>query len=154
MEANRFFVEKPTESSEPEPVIPVSEKTKVDPELATGFTSSKYREIVAETVPSKPEPAPVEKLPTPTSEDLNYDAITACPSCGEVINVDTFEYPREIYSAMGAARMKEARYFVVQGKYKEAQKIVRVARSLYMKAGDDGGIAEVTKLVDSLARRG
>ena len=153
------FVDKPTVVPEPEPVMPVVENSKVAPELATDFTSSKYTEIVAETVPVEPAPvepahAPVEEVAAPTSADLHYDAITACPGCGEVINVDKFEYPREIYSAMGAARMKQARFFVVQGKYEEAQKIVRVARSLFMKAGDDGGIAEVSKLVDSLARLG
>ena len=127
--------------------------------------------MVAETVPEptptpEPTPAPVEKppveappVPAPkepalTSADMDYDSITACPKCGEVINIDTFDYPKEIYSAMGAARMKQARFFVVQGKYDEAQKIVRIARSLYTRGKDDNGLAEVGKLVDSLARRG
>ncbi|MHA2425021.1 MAG: hypothetical protein ACXAEF_09555 [Candidatus Thorarchaeota archaeon] len=161
------FVDKPI--VEPEPEIPVTKDSRVAPELASDFTSSKYEEIEAKTVPAEavsppvptPAPAPVVEPPKPaetppelSSTDMDYDSITACPSCGEVINVDTFEYPREIYSAMGAARMKQARFFVVQGKYDEAQKIVRIARLLYTKASDDGGIAEVSKLVDSLSRRG
>ncbi|MFW9850874.1 MAG: hypothetical protein ACFFF4_17235 [Candidatus Thorarchaeota archaeon] len=157
------FVEKP-EQIEPEPEMLISSDARVTPDLANDFTSSKYETVVAETVPAPtpaPVPAPVEEPPVPsipeptlTSADMDYDAITACPKCGEIVNIDTFEYPKEIYSAMAAARMKQARFFVVQGKYEEAQKIVRIARSLYTKANDDSGLAEVGKLVDSLARRG
>ncbi len=153
------FVEKPDQI---EPEMLISADARVSPDLANDFTSSKYETVVAETVPEPiPAPAPFEEPPVPsipeatlTSADMDYDAITACPKCGEIVNIDTFEYPKEIYSAMAAARMKQARFFVVQGKYDEAQKIVRIARSLYTKANDDSGLAEVGKLVDSLARRG
>ncbi|MDF1541021.1 MAG: hypothetical protein P1Q69_19145 [Candidatus Thorarchaeota archaeon] len=134
---------------EPEFVMEPSPDARVSPELSNDFSSSKYEEVEAETVPEVvPVPSPASSL----EPDLTN--VTTCPSCGDVINVDAFEYPREVYSAMGAARIKQARFFVVQGKYDEAQKIVRIARAMFIKAGDDGGVAEINKLVDSLARRG
>ncbi len=132
-----------------------SELARVEQPFSDDFTSSRYEETPgSEGLDYDLSGLDVEdevSSPAPTTVD---DAITTCPSCGEIINVDTFEYPKEVYSAMGAARVKQARFFVVQGKYDEAQKIVRIARSLYLKAEDSTGLAEVSKLVDSLARRG
>ncbi|MHA2085962.1 MAG: hypothetical protein ACXAAP_15185 [Candidatus Thorarchaeota archaeon] len=54
---------------------------------------------------------------------------------------------------MGAARLKDARFFLVQGKYEEAQKIVRIARAFYVKANDNEGVAQVDQVVESIARR-
>ncbi|MFW9907643.1 MAG: zinc ribbon domain-containing protein [Candidatus Thorarchaeota archaeon] len=157
------YVEK---KPEPEPMVP-SDDARVSATLSNEFSSSRYDEIEAETISkdddsetavfsavNKPPETPPPATAPLTSESLDYDAITACPSCGEIVNIDQFEYPSEIYSAMGSARIKQARFFVVQGKYEQAQKIVRIARSLFMKANDEAGLAEVGKLVDSLARRG
>lgn len=143
---------------EPEPPVEVPMQSERMPSTAmsTGFASARYEEA-PEAAPapavseSKPAPPTPQKEVTSVMDDV---MITTCPSCGEVINIDMFEYPKEIYSAMGAARIKQARFFVVQGKYDDAQKTVRIARSLYMKADDSTGLAEVSKLVDSLARRG
>ena len=132
----------------PEPPMEPAPDARVSPEVSSDFSSSKYAEISAETVPEE-----VTIPSTSPPPDAELATVTACPGCGDVINVDTFEYPQEVYSAMGSARIKQARFFVVQGKYDEAQKIVRIARSMYVKAGDDSGVAEVNKLVDSLARR-
>ncbi|MFW9931753.1 MAG: zinc ribbon domain-containing protein [Candidatus Thorarchaeota archaeon] len=133
----------------PEP--PVQEEP-----FSEDFTSSKYDDASAEDSLdydlSDIDGLVVERTTPPSI--TSDESVTTCPSCGEVINVDSFEYPHEVYSAMGAARVKQARFYVVQGKYDEAQKIVRIARALYLKADDQSGIAEVSKLVDSLARRG
>ena len=53
---------------------------------------------------------------------------------------------------MGAARLKQARFLVVQGKNDLAMKELRIARSLFTRAGDSTGLEETSKLVDSLAR--
>ncbi len=143
---------------EPEPAneAPMVSEEMPSTATSTGFASARYEEAPE----ASPAPAVIENKPAPPTPQkevtsvMDDDMITTCPSCGEVISIDMFEYPKEIYSAMGAARVKQARFFVVQGKYDEAQKTVRIARSLYMKADDSAGLAEVSKLVDSLARRG
>ena len=61
--------------------------------------------------------------------------------------VITIPYDEEVY-----ARLKQARFFVVQGKYDEARKVIRVARALFAEAHDDNGMQQVDKLIDSLAR--
>lgn len=147
---------------QPEPAVETPMESDGMPSTApsTGFTSARYEEIPEAPPAPAPAPAVSESKPAPPTPQKEVTSvmddvmITTCPSCGEVINIDMFEYPKEIYSAMGAARIKQARFFVVQGKYDDAQKTVRIARSLYMKADDSAGLAEVSKLVDSLARRG
>ncbi len=99
--------------------------------------------------PSIPAATPTE---TPQKVDSDLDLVITCPDCGKVITVDMFDYPIDVYSKMGAARLKQARFFVVQGKPEEAMKAVRKARSLYEKADDKKGLKEVLKLVESLAR--
>ena len=54
---------------------------------------------------------------------------------------------------MAASRLKQVRFFIVQGKYSEAQNIIRIARSLYLKAGDTAGVAEIDTIVETLASR-
>jgi hypothetical protein len=78
--------------------------------------------------------------------------VIACPDCGKVINVDMFEYPKKVYSEMGAARLNHARICIVQGKNDDAMKAVRMARAMYEKADDKKGLKEVLKLVESLAK--
>jgi hypothetical protein len=149
------YVDQEQTPAHEEPIETLEGPEMTSPEaMSTGFASARY-EKASDPVPAHSEHRTV--IPTPEKETpivMNDDErVTTCPSCGEVISIDMFEYPKEVYSAMGAARVKQARFFVVQGKYDEAQKTVRIARSLYIKANDSAGLAEVGKLVDSLARR-
>ncbi|MFX0045385.1 MAG: hypothetical protein ACFE8Z_06030 [Candidatus Hermodarchaeota archaeon] len=104
--------------------------------------------VHAETVAPTKEPV----APLPASPKFEIDAVTICQTCGEAVNVDTYEYPVEVYSAMGAARLKQARYLVVQGKSDDARRVVRIARGLFVKAGDENGVLETQRLIDSLAK--
>ena len=147
---------------------PESSQMQPEPQVSsvatTGFSSSKYEPD--ETVPPGTEEeavtgfaahtppvteAPAAPLLTEIAESL--DLVIACPDCGKVINVDMFEYPREVYSAMAAARLKQTRFFIVQGKGNEALRIVRLAHALYTKAGDNFGLDEVKKIIETLAKK-
>lgn len=154
---------------EPEPIVaPIDGVEQVSPELSAEFSSAQYEMedgipvLEAITAPEESEPvatpvASVKKpvsAETPAPVDSDLDLVIACPDCGKVINVDMFEYPSDVYSAMGEARLKQARYFVVQGNKDDAMKAVRKARSLYEKADDKKGLKEVLKLVESLAKVG
>jgi hypothetical protein len=162
----------------PEPVaVPPVGGGPVSPELSAEFSSSRYEmegdvpvleATTVEEVPAaasepeatpfapvaKPAPATPKAAVTPAPVDSDLDLVIACTDCGKVINVDMFEYPLEVYSKMGEARLKQARFFVVQGKPDDAMRAVRKARSLYEKADDKKGLKEVLKLVESLARTG
>jgi len=145
------------------------EDGEIPSDVSDDFTSSKYAEaesppLVAETVKTEEPEEQLEweeeaeteeaaKKPSEITEAQLMVSVTQCPNCGEHINVDTFEYPPEVYSAMGKARIKQARFFIVQGKYDKAQKIVRIAHALLSKAKDEQGLKEVTKIIDSLARK-
>jgi hypothetical protein len=150
---------------EPEPIVTPTEGVEsVSPELSTEFSSSRYEMengvpvLEAITAPEVSEPvatpfAPVDKpVSAAAPADSGLDLVIACPDCGKVISIDMFEYPAEVYSGMGEARLKQARYFVVQGNNDDAMKAVRKARSLYEKADDKKGLKDVLKLVESLAR--
>jgi hypothetical protein len=122
------------------------------------FSSSKYESEVDDepTTGFAPASPPVSTPPSSPAESAiedDIDLVIACPDCGKTINVDMFEYPREVYSAMGAARLKQARFFVVQGKAKDALRIVRIAHALYSKAEDKIGLGEVKKLIETLAKK-
>jgi len=159
---------------EPEPILapPVGDEP-VSSEHTTGFSSARYEmegdipvieATTAEEVPEsdiaydESEMTPVSAKPETVAAtlpaDSDLDLVIACPDCGKVINVDMFEYPLDVYSKMGEARLKQARFFVVQGKPDDAMKAVRKARSLYEKADDKKGLKEVLKLVESLAKVG
>ncbi|TFG98898.1 hypothetical protein E4H12_04580 [Candidatus Thorarchaeota archaeon] len=143
---------------------PVQPKAPVSTPVPEEFASSKYESEVE--APSRmeeeattgfaPHTPPVAKAPSPTPDPTwedEIDLVIACPDCGKTINVDMFEYPREVYAAMGAARLKQARFFIVQGKGHDALRIIRMAYALYNKAGDDKGIDEVKKIIETLARK-
>ncbi len=154
------FIEKDPEPEAP----PMQPEPQVSSAITTGFNSSKYEEEAAVPTGTEEEAvtgfasqtppvteAPAEPLPAAIVEDL--DLVIACPDCGKVINVDMFEYPREVYSAMAAARLKQTRFFIVQGKGHEALRIVRLAHALYTKAGDNYGLDEVKKIIETLAKK-
>ncbi|MHA1925993.1 MAG: hypothetical protein ACXABV_04805 [Candidatus Thorarchaeota archaeon] len=164
-----------------EDVTPAPEKS-LDTDVSTGFSSSRYEQageepeirlpdempvVTAESLAPSPTPtttppptAPTTPPHTTSTEPLTpvstaedeLDYVTICHKCGEATNIDQFEYPIEVYSAMGAARLKQARFFVVQGKSDRANESLRIARTLYLKAGDETGLHETKKLIDSLAR--
>ncbi|MHA1964526.1 MAG: zinc ribbon domain-containing protein [Candidatus Thorarchaeota archaeon] len=172
-----YVDQEPEPEPEPEPIAtpPVGEGP-ISPELSAESSSQYEMEgeipvieaTTAEgipTTPSTPEPeatpfAPVEKptpaapeaAPKPAPPDEDLDLVIACPDCGKVINVDMFDYPKDVYSKMGAARLKQARFFVVQGYPDNAMQAVRKARAFYEKADDKKGLKEVLKLVESLAK--
>jgi len=126
-----------------------SSKYESVPETPTGAEEDATTGFAPHTPPAAKPPAPA---PDTTYED-DIDLVIACPDCGKTINVDMFEYPREVYGAMGAARLKQARFFVVQGKGNDALRIIRMAYALYSKAGDDKGLDEVKKIIETLAKK-
>ncbi len=140
---------------------------RVSPELSAEFSSRKYGEEETASVEETEEttgftphipsasPTPATKYDSQTKEFLSddVDLVITCPDCGKTISVDMFEYPREVYSAMAAARLKQARFFIVQGKGNEALRIVRMANALYSKAGDNKGLEEVRKIIETLAHK-
>ncbi|TFG32078.1 zinc ribbon domain-containing protein [Candidatus Thorarchaeota archaeon] len=150
----------PIPTSTPEPAQPTGfDSTPVPAE----FASSKY-ESDADTIPPgteeeevstgfAPHTPPVTQAQTSSATEDDIDLVIACPDCGKTINVDMFEYPREVYSAMGAARLKQARFFIVQGKGHDALRIIRMAHALYTKAGDNKGLSEVKKIIETLAKK-
>ncbi|MGY5859171.1 MAG: hypothetical protein RTU63_07365 [Candidatus Thorarchaeota archaeon] len=154
--------------SEPEPTAAaVPPDPLVSAPIPEEFTSSKYEGAVesppgtdepttgftSHAPPAAAAPAPAAAPVTDTTYEDDIDLVIACPDCGKTINVDMFEYPREVYGAMGAARLKQARFFVVQGKGNDALRIIRMAHALYAKAGDDKGLAEVKKIIETLAKK-
>jgi hypothetical protein len=104
--------------------------------------------MVAET--ARPEPAQPVRSTARTVYD--GDRVTTCTNCGSVINIDMYEYPHEVYSAMGNARLSQARFFIVQGKYPEATKVLNIAGALFAKAEDNNGRTLTQRLLDSLQR--
>lgn len=154
------FVDKAPEPESP----PMQPEPQISSVTSSEFSSSKY-EQEASAPPGAEEEAvtgfaahtpPVTEAPAaPLAPEVaeSLDLVIACPDCGKVINVDMFEYPREVYSAMAAARLKQTRFFIVQGKGNEALRIVRLAHALYSKAGDNNGLDEVKKIIENLAKK-
>ncbi len=137
------------------------------PEIVQSFTSSRYgggggggaTAVIATPIrtattqvtrPTNDEDTELVRAEASLQEDM--DNITVCPKCGTVITKDSFEYTPEIFSAMGEERLKQARFFVVQGQYEAATKALNIAKALFTKAGDNGGISMANKLADSLTR--
>jgi hypothetical protein len=125
-----FIAEEDT-SHQPDLKIPAS--------MSQEFSSSKYDNVeVAEATPSTTIAASEGEV---------------CSNCGNIVSDDGFEYPKEVYSSMGQARIKQARFFVVQGKYEDAERIIRVAMSLFSRAEDLDGLTELESLMESIAQR-
>lgn len=130
--------------------IPVIEATTID-ETASAESDTGFTPATASAPETATAPEPVEAVPKTQVPDSDVDLVIACPDCGKVINVDMFDYPNDVYSKMGEARLNQARIYVVQGKPDEAMKAVRMARALYEKADNKKGLKDVLKLVESLA---
>jgi hypothetical protein len=157
------FVEKKKQAAPaPQEDMVELEAETVSPEMTEDFSSARYEEgagaavdaeAASEAMPIQEEqPKVVEKKEKKIVDDA-IDLVITCPDCGKTISVDMFEYPKEVYSAMAAARMKQARFFIVQGKGNEALRVVRIANALYTKAGDKIGVQEVRKLIETLAKK-
>ena len=159
------FVEHPTPVEEH--IEPPAGEAVVPPEVSTEVSSQKIEqetaevktpEVIEETTGFAPHTPPVSQTPSPEKPKREFtpddvDLVITCPDCGKTITVDMFEYPKEVYSAMASARLKQARFFIVQGKGNEALRIVRMANSLYTKAGDNKGLEEVRKIIEALAKK-
>jgi hypothetical protein len=157
------FVEKKkkTVPAPQEEMVEIEAET-VSPQISEDFSSSRYAaEGEASVKAAEPDeiawsheerPQVVKKEEKKIVDDA-IDLVITCPDCGKTISVDMFEYPKEVYSAMAAARMKQARFFIVQGKGNEALRVVRIANALYTKAGDKIGLQEVRKLIETLAKK-
>ena len=161
--ARSAYVEQtPTPAPDPTPTPEAVQPTGFgSTPVAAEFSSSKYESDGDSAPPGSdaepstgfaPHTPPVTEASKYDTED-DLDLVIACPDCGKTINVDMFEYPREVYSAMGAARLKQARFFIVQGKGNDALRIIRMSHALYTKAGDIIGINEVKKIIETLAKK-
>ena len=136
----------------PEPVLEAETVLESDGSgISAEFSSSKYGADAPVEEPEEITWAEEKSVETAIEDDL--DLVIACPACGNVMNVDMFEYPREVYSAMGSARLKQARFFIVQGKSADAARVVGVAKALFDKAEDEAGVAEAMKLEQSIRKK-
>jgi adenylate kinase family enzyme len=128
---------------------------------STGFSSARYAESPTEPVeesatsievetPSAPEPEKVHAMEKLQEWELSAEDVITCPHCKSIITIDGYEYPDEIYSAMGQARLKQARYLIVQGKELDARNIVKIARVLFEKANDGDGLAQIEQIAANL----
>jgi len=150
------YVDKPKQAAtQPPPIEAHHKESRVSSQISEDFSSSRYEqeEEISEDTEETGDIAWSSPEPTKKVVDDAIDLVITCPDCGKTINVDMFEYPREVYSAMAAARMKQARFFIVQGKGDEALRVVRIANALYTKAGDKIGIQEIRKLIETLAKK-
>ncbi|MFQ5833156.1 MAG: hypothetical protein ACE5H4_10670 [Candidatus Thorarchaeota archaeon] len=152
----------PKEEAPSEVTGPPSE-TGFSPSVSDDFTSAKYEQVEAAPGVTSPSDIPevqAETVASPSATgqapgaalEQGLDSVTICQKCGEATNVDMFEYPAEVYSAMGAARLKQARFMVVQGKSEETAQVLRIAIGMFLKANDETGLAETKRLVDSLTQ--
>jgi hypothetical protein len=69
-----------------------------------------------------------------------------CPDCGKVMISDLYDYPNDVYSQMGDARLKQAKYLFIQGKPEEALKAARFSRLFFEKAKDERGLIQLVRL--------
>ena len=59
-----------------------------------------------------------------------------CSDCGKVMHSDLFEYPKEVYTQMGTARLKQAKFLFVQGNPEEAHREFFIAGNQFLERGD------------------
>jgi hypothetical protein len=131
---------------------------------STGFSSARYsgssaelkqeETLISEEVemPTVPKP-PKELVPKDEVDEVGLSVVhvITCPQCKNIITLDGYEYPPEIYSAMAEARMKQAKYLIVQGRELDARKIVKIARILFEKADNGDGLIQLEQLMERLS---
>lgn len=160
------FVKQQEEAAQAEEISAqqVEEPEPVPRTISSEFQSSRYTQEGAEAAAQSIDAEELDSIPLdetgefepqappPQREifDVESEYVATCPECGNIFGVDRFTYPDTVYKEMGEARLKQARFFVVQGKDGKAQEILRIARSLFEKADDENGLKQVDKLVDSL----
>ncbi|MCF2138164.1 MAG: hypothetical protein K9W43_13115 [Candidatus Thorarchaeota archaeon] len=140
----------PPASTAPELTSSLYDSVEVD-ESKLPTVTPEETPVVEEAVPVKVE-APKPPTTVIEAKDEDEAEVRVCPQCGTIMYVDTFEYPPEVYAEMGNSRLKQARFFVVQGKYEQARKVIRIARALFTRAHDEKGLEQSDKLIESLAR--
>ena len=142
-----------------------SEKQKIAPTRKLVTPSDDFSSTLYQTAPTrdmlepesseKPERKPPasqveleEKLPS-ESIDVSADStpwVVICPDCGKVMHSDLYEYPNEVYSQMGNARLKQAKFLFIQGKPEEALKAAKLARMFFDKVKDESGLIQLARL--------
>ena len=122
------------------------------------FSSTLYHTDHSQHIPEPETSERVELKPTMEvqgselpSESIDVSAESTpwtviCPDCGKTMHSDLYEYPTEVYSQMGNARLKQAKYLFIQGKPDEARKAARLSRLLFEKAKDERGMIQQVRL--------
>ena len=117
------------------------------------FISSRYETTSSESMPEhRTDSSPTVKVPlvwelapeTPpkgraTAATPQIESVSA-PEAG------TFEYPRAVYKAMGAARLEQARRLIATGRKEEAQRAAYISRTFFELARNDAGITQIDRL--------
>ena len=132
-----------------------------DPALSPGGQTGQFASFISsryEVAPSEPMPEhqtdspPAVKVPlvwelTPEMPPKERTtAATPQPKIVSAPEASTFEYPRAVYKAMGAARLEQARRLVATGRKEEAQRAAYISRTFFELAQDDAGITQVDRL--------
>lgn len=149
---------KPQESlGEVAPSEPPSEEPALSAKVSHEFRSSRYQsdelgetdfEVVESAVPKAEEEAVSIKAETARPIE---ERVTTCPNCGTVHGVDDFEYPDEVYSAMGTARLKRAKMLIIKGEGTEASKDLQIAISFFMRAENKTALEDARRLLESVS---
>ncbi|MFW9808642.1 MAG: zinc ribbon domain-containing protein [Candidatus Thorarchaeota archaeon] len=102
-----------------------------------GSTTRTFIDVVVGK-PSKIGPAPLRELEIP-----------ACPNCGIDLTSDDFEYPDYVFDAMGRARLEHGMHHLKENEHEKAIESFEMAKMLFEKAGNEKGVQESTKRVDT-----
>ena len=117
------------------------------------FSSSRY-----EVVPSEPMPEHHTDSPSAVEVPLVWELAPETPPEGRATaatpqlksvsapEASTFEYPRAVYKAMGAARLEQARRLAATGRKEEARRAAYISRTFFELARDEAGITLVDRL--------
>jgi len=117
------------------------------------FSSSRYEVAPSESMPEHQTDSPpavevplVWELAPEMLPKGRATAATPQPKSVSAPEGSTFEYPRAVYKAMGAARLEQARRLVATGRKEEAQRAAYISRTFFELARDDAGVTQVDRL--------
>jgi hypothetical protein len=117
------------------------------------FSSSRYEAAHSEPMPEhRTDSPPAVEVPLvwelPPETPPKGRATAAIPQLKSVSapEAETFEYPRAVYKAMGAARLEQARRLVAAGRKEEAQRAAYISRTFFELARNEAGITLVDRL--------
>ncbi|MBD3405265.1 MAG: hypothetical protein GF411_03900 [Candidatus Lokiarchaeota archaeon] len=126
------------------------EEPKLSARVSHEFRSSRYESDDLDEIDFE-----ITESEIPESESkpdiIDKEKVATCPNCGTVHGIDSFEYPNEVYSAMGTARLKHAKMLVVKGNGQEASRFLQIAISLFMKAENKTNLEEARRLLESVS---